>query len=501
MSTNLSSKMSKLSKDVVSLQSKENPTIISKPSSKPRESELESKIKKLTKYSNSYFVLLLALMITDVFKEMSSSADQKYIQSILHGEASDLATVDLFSTLTNSAAPIFGYHLDNFYPFSCRIGPYSVFACLAASLSMASVAVFPQSKSSFIALISINAFSVTFINVITQGLLVLMTKLDVEIFDLKRNLERIKAMNEGQRRLKKTKRGSNKRVVERDQIGIRLYMTYSIYSAIFKGVVTMLSGLIVDNIPIQTVYLISASPGLLATIIVLLFGREPKEKEWHSKSQNLVQTLKSFLKVFFSPLILLPAILKLITNMIPDAQEAIRFILINQRGWSFTALGAVEAVEGLAILLVVLQLKKLTQVLRFEIIFLLGTLAIGYSRLVEMPQMFPGLPIYVVLASITFQAVFMSLADLFTTIPLFGRFNTLIPAGFESTGANIMNSLIGLGGPLSLYGTKKELQYFRVVNGYYGRLKQPLALNLMVSVIICFVCPLFLTGRVKLKSV
>ena len=145
--------------------------------------------------------------------------------------------------------------------------------------------------------------------------------------------------------------------------------------------------------------------------------------------------------------------------------------------------------------LVVLGLQKFRKTSTFELLFLIGTLSTAYSRLVEIPQMFTWIPNYVFLTSFVSQAIFTTLSDFFTTIPIFGRLNTLIPDGFESTGANILNSLITLAGSISLVGTKTELQYFGVVNGYYGRLKTPLMINLAASVFVGFICPLFLIKR------
>ena len=485
------------SKDVVSLQSGENLTALSRTFSRQKELELENKIQKLEKSSKSYIMLLVGLVISIMFKGMDVNSNQKYIQSILHGEASDLATVELFTNLMSAAVPVFGYLLDNFYPFRVRTGPYVVFASLVASLSMILVWAFPLSMRSFTAVNTLYACACTFNAVITQGLLVLKTKMDVQIFDLKKEQESLKNEAQRQRRVSHIDGSAPEMVVERDRIGIKLYITYGILSGIFKGIFTGLSGVIVDNLPIKMVYLVLAAPGILMAAFVLLFIKEPKEKKLFSKSQDLLLTLKSFLKVFLSPLILLPAILKLITEMIPDVQEAIMFILINEGGWNYSQLGGAAALAMLCVFIAVLQLRRLTKFIRFELLFLIGTLSTAYSRLIEVPQIFSSIPTYAFMTSYTLQALLNSAAELFTTIPLFGRFNTLIPDGFESTGANIMKSLIEVGKTVSVYGTKKELDYFGVVNGYYSRVKAPMIVNLAISVITCFVCPFFLIGGMK----
>ena len=127
----------------------------------------------------------------------------------------------------------------------------------------------------------------------------------------------------------------------------------------------------------------------------------------------------------------------------------------------------------------------------------MGILATGYAKLIEIPQMFTTIPLYVFLASFFSQSIFASISDFFTTIPIFGRLNTLIPDGFESTGATIVESLIALSGSISLYGTKKELEYYGVVNGYYDRLRNPLVVNAALCVLISYFCPLFLVDLRK----
>ena len=491
----------KKTREGISLQSGENATTLtSKSFPKYKEGELQSKVKNLEKSSQSYFLLLCALIFTTLFSGMNGLASQKFIQSVLHGEPSDLATADLYSNLVTAAAPIFGYLLDNFYPFRLRIGPYLVFASLVASLSHIYVWAFPQSKASYISALSVKACASTFVTVITQGLIVLKTKMDVELFDLKEELEGLKGPPEQrERRLSHVDGAAPQRIVKRDRIGIRLYTIYTIYTSMFEGLSTIFGGFIVDNVPIKLVYLLSASPGIIVTGLIIFYLKEPKEKKWFSESQDLLLTIKSFFKVFFSPLILLPAILKLITSVVPDASDAIRFILINQGGWTYSQLGSVTALAALVVVIVIIKLRNFRQTSSFEFLFLVGTLSTAYTRVTEIPQIFTSIPVPAFIAAFSLQAVFSTFSQLFTTIPLFGRFNTLIPDGFESTGANIMNSLIEISGSLSLYGTKKELEYFGVVNGYYSRVKGPLALNLAISIITCFICPFFLMGRVKSK--
>ena len=276
-----STRKSGVSREVISFQSGENTTGFSRTFSKAKESELQKKIKKLQKQSNSYMLLVYALVFANVFKGLGGVANQKFIQSILEGEATDLATVDLFSKLTSVISPVFGYLMDNFYPFRYRIGPYLVFASLVSSLSLATVWAFPQSQRSFITAVTINACSLAFVDVITQGVIVMKTKMDVELFDLNEELKEMAELprEEGRRRLSHTDGSLPERMAERDRIGIRLFTAYAIYLGISGGIFKILSGVIVDNIPIRNVYLLQASPGVLVTFFVLFLLKEAKEKK------------------------------------------------------------------------------------------------------------------------------------------------------------------------------------------------------------------------------
>ena len=295
-------------------------------------SMIEAQISKIKRYTNSYYMVLWSLMLTGLLNGLGVLANQKYIQTVLSGEASDLATVDLFANIMSSVAPLFGYLMDVFYPFKIRIAPFLILAYLVGSLSLISIWAFPHSKTSFVIILSINAASTTFVTVITQALIVLKTKLDIQLFDEQENLREIEKNIVGQKRVSNLGSAALERMAKRDRIGIKLYTIYSVFNALFQGLSSVFSGFIVDNFDIHLFYLISAIPGICIILFVLIVLREPKEEKWFAEGQDLLLTIKSFFKVFFSPLIFLPAVLKLLTKMIPDVGEAIRFILINQGG-------------------------------------------------------------------------------------------------------------------------------------------------------------------------
>ena len=457
--------------------------------------ELQNKMEKIANHSTSYFFLLCGLIAYKIFGKMQKLANQKYVQSVIHGEPADLATVDLFSNLVSAIAPLFGLLLDNIYPFRRRFSLYVIFAATIIFTSLSCVWAFPQSKTSFIAAISVHASADTFIAVVTQGVIAMKTKMDLEVYDLNKLIESMKTPEELEREKSETKNDRSRRrfATPRDQIGLRLYTFYTVFKAFFEGISSIIGGLIVQYVSIKLVYLIAATPGLFLILVIYLI-KEPKEDTMYANNQNLMQTTKSFFTVFFAPMVILPAILKLLTKAIPDPGDAINFILVNQGGWSYAQLGGLNAMAVPIVAYTVNKLSSLTKGSGFEFLFMIGILSFGWSQLFEIPLIFTSIPFILFFISYIFLIVLNFAADLLTITSLFGRFNTLIPDGFESTGANILNSLIELADAVSLYGTKRELDYFGVVNGYYSRIKGPLIINYALSIITCFICPFFLLG-------
>ena len=490
-------KSTKTTSTLLSLNSESKTFLTTASFDKSEQVLLQKRIKSLQKYSKSYLQLICALIASSLFSSLEPLANQKYIQTRLYGQPSDLATVDLFSSTMSSMSPLFGYLVDNFYPFKKRIGPYLVFAYLVGSVAQYSIWAFKQSKSSFILAISINEASNAFVKVLSQGLLVIKTKMDVEIFDLKEELKNLKKDKNWVEERKRVATGRLQHSAKRENIGIRLYTIFSIYTIFFQGASAVLAGYLIDSLSVEAVYLVAALPGLCMVLFILTALRERSQKKKFSGGRaKLFGTIKQFVGILFHPMLFLPIFLKLLTRMVPDSTEAIKFILINKGGWSYSKFGQVTAVNAFLATFVVIVLQKVPRNSSFEKLFLAGILATGYARLIEIPQMFPSIPLYLFFASFFSQSIFACISDLFTTIPIFGRLNTLVPDGFESTGATVVESLIAASGAVSLFGTKKELEYFGVVNGYYERLKAPLVVNAALCVLISYVCPLFL-GRMR----
>ena len=325
---------------------------------KQEELVIKKELKSLQRYSKSYLRLVFALIASTVFSSLGPLANQKYIQTKLFGEPSDLATVDLFSGIMSSISPIFGYFVDNFYPFKKRIGPYLVIAFLLGSMSQFSIWALRQSKRSFIVAISLYAASNTFTAVLVQGLLVLKTKLDVKIFDLKEDLRYLKKHQKGRDKASRLSTAGLQHNATRDSIGIRLYTLYSIYTLFLEGFSSVLSGYLIDHIPVEQVYLISALPGVFLILFIFIAFREPTEKKRFAEGGKLVETLKQFGAVFFQPMLFLPIALKLLTKMVPDTTEAIKFILINKGGWSYSKFGQVSAINVFALTFVLIGLQR-----------------------------------------------------------------------------------------------------------------------------------------------
>ena len=464
------------------------------------QNELQSRMEKVKKHSTSYFYLLCGLIASGLFNKMQGLGNLKYVQSVLHGEPSDLATVDLFSNLVSAIAPLLGFLLDNVYPFRRRFSPYLIFAGVVASASLICVGAFQQSKASFIAAVSINACVGAFMSVVTQGVIVLKTKMDVQVFDMKEKIESLRESDEGERFPSPVDGSTTEVVLSRDRIGIRLYTFYTVFTALVEGISSIIGGLTVQFVPIKIVYLIASSTGVLLTIYIICLVKEPKESNMFSESKNLVLTLKNFFKVFFAPLVIFPVLMKLMANAVPDVSDAISFILINQGGWTYGQLGGVNALAVPIVSTAVFLLSKFRKTARFQLLFLVGILSFGWSQLFEIPLILTNIPVAFFLVCYFLVTILQFVSAFFTTTSLFGRFNALIPDGFESTGANILNSLIEVANALSLYVGKKELEYFGVVNGYYSRIKGPLAINLALAIITCFLCPLFLMGGVRQQS-
>ena len=481
-----------------SLKTREHATVITDYD----QDELQSRMERIKKHSTSYFYLLCGLIASGIFGKMQKLANQKYVQSVIHGEPADLATVDLFSNLVSAIAPLLGYLVDNIYPFRRRFSLYLIVAGVIASASLVFVGTFSQSKASFIAAISIHASAGSFMSVVTQGVIALKTKMDVTVFDMKEQIEGMKGSQEQEkgRSVSHVDGSAPKVVVSRDRIGIRLYTFYTVFSSFFEGISSIIGGFIVEYVPIKVVYLIASSTGILLVLFIIFYVKEPKEEKMFSERKDLLVTIKNFFKVFFAPLVILPAILKLLTNAIPDPGDAISFILVNQGGWTYAQLGEVNALAVPIVAYAVFKLSKFRKASSFQVLFLAGILSFGWSQLVEIPLIFTNIPVLLFLVCYFLVVILSFISELFTTTSLFGRFNALIPDGFESTGANILNSLVDLAGALSLYGTKRELDYYGVVNGYYSRIKGPLIINFALSIITCFICPFFLLGGAKSQS-
>ena len=453
--------------------------------------EIEEEIKILQGYSTSYFILIWTLIVGCLFGNLLGLGNTKYIQSKLHGQPSDLATLDLFTNLVTLAAPIGALLMDNFYIFKKKIGPYLFLTQTFEGVCVLCVGLFDPNLESFIFLLSCRAVGGAFNGAIIQGILAHKTQLDIQILDLKEYLRyadrpdfdlETEALSEGGLALREL----------RDKAGIKVYTIWTLYSALFGGFSSIWCGFAVDKIPIEKVYIMASIPYFLIALITLVIFKEETQESWFPENKNAFVAAKKFSRVIFSPLLLLPIVLQLLGNLTPQTSDAITFIMTNEAGWSFTNLGLANAANVAIITAVVLSLERFRETSTFRMLLLMGTFCLALGRLTTIPLMYPELDLKIFMVFYVLNSMFNELSNIFTVIPIFGRLNSMLPKGFESTGANILDSMQTLAGSLSLMLSKKELNWFKVVNGYYERVNWPMAINFGYTVLICWLCPLFL---------
>ena len=461
--------------------------------------DIKEEIKELKKFSRSYFILLWCLIVKNAFNEILGLANTKYIQSKLHGQPSDLASLDFFTQLVRVGAPIGALLMDNYYPFKKKVGPYLVVAQILELISVGCVRLFDQTTNSFILLMSLRAIGGALTGAIVQGMLVYKTKMDIQILDLQEYLRYIdrpdfdlatEALSEGGLALRE----------ERDKAGIKIYTIFTLYTALFGGFSSIWCGFAVDKMEIENAYFLATVPYIFITFVSLFILKEQTEPSHFPEGESVVEAAKKFKQVIFSPLLFLPIVLQILHNLAPDANEAIRFIMVYESGWTFSDLGLANAANAVIITAVVLGLQGFRETSTFRMLLLMGTFSMALSRLTHIPMMYPELDLNTFMVFYVLNAMFNQLSSIFTVIPIYGRLNTLLPKGFESTGANILNSILSMATSSSLIIAKKELIAFGVVNGYYDRVNWPMAINYGYTVIICWLCPIFLRSTKEISK-
>ena len=460
---------------------------------------IEEEIKELRMFSRSIFILIWCMIVASSFNGLLGLANTKYIQSKLHGQPSDLASLDFFTQLVTVGAPIGALLMDNYYPFRRKIGPYFIAAQLLEVISIACIGFFEQTTKSFIVLMSLKAIGAAFTGAIVQGMLVYKTKMDIQILDLQEYLRyadrpdfdlATEALSEGGLALRE----------ERDKAGIKIYTIWTLYNALFGGFSSIWCGFAVDRMEIENAYFLATVPFIFILLVLIFVFKEKTEESSFSKGEDLLEAAKQFKQVVFSPLLFLPIVLLVLHNLAPDADEAIQFIMLYESGWRFSDLGKANAANVAIITAVVLSLQGFRETSTFRMLLLMGTFSLALGRLTHIPMSYPELPLNTFLIFYVLNAMFNQLSGIFTVIPIFGRLNTLLPKGFESTGANILNSILTLASSASVLMGKKELIAFGVVNGYYDRVNWPMAINYGYTVIICWLCPIFLRSTKEIMK-
>ena len=283
---------------------------------------IKEEIKSLKQFSKSYLILIWCLMIKSCFFVLLGLANTKYIQSKLHGQPSDLASLDFFTSLVTVAAPLGALIMDSYYPFKRKIGPYLIAAQVLEAISVACVGLFDQTTSSFILLMCLRAIGYGLTTTITQGLLAHKTKIDIQILDLEEYLRTMDRTGINDETGQASERGLSVRE-KRDRAGIKIYTMYTIYNALFHGLSDIWCGFAVDSLKIENVYLLATTPYIFITFVTVFILKEQPEPSSFPQGESVFEAAKKFKEVIFSPLLLYPITLLLLSNLTPDAGEAI----------------------------------------------------------------------------------------------------------------------------------------------------------------------------------
>ena len=160
-------------------------------------------------------------------------------------------------------------------------------------------------------------------------------------------------------------------MVERDQVWIKLYAIYTLFSSIFAGLSYICADLTIDPLDIHTVYLLAMTPNLIIFIFTVFTFKEQKQQYWLPESQNLRTMMLRFSSLVMSPLLFLLTLLTILIFMTPNAAHVTQSIIASGGGWTHSQL--YEANIGLLIVIgaFLLQAKKFGLKGKFEQILFL----------------------------------------------------------------------------------------------------------------------------------
>ena len=440
--------------------------------------------------------LMWILIINILFSAIQGTASQKYIQYVLQGEASDLASVNSFKSLATLTAPFFGTLMDKVYPFGLRLGPYLILTECIQIACMYLIGTTPVSKSQFIVLLTIHNCGSILTGAITQAVIAIKTKKDIELKEKKKTLRR-----ELDRRTTILRDSDTEEVSEdSDKIGMDIYATFSLFSMICGGLSSMVAGLLVDNLRTKTVFLAAMVPNIVLLLFTLIMFKESKEPSSFPPTSHSGSAFTVLKQITQTPALLLPLLAVMLASLAPNSGEVINFISISVVGWSYTQRGEVFTAKAVIVAVILMQVKKFNKSISFENMILIGIISTACGRFAEVHQAIPvflGAP-YV--ASFLINGINFEIYAFFTAVPLYGRLNSMIPKGLEGSGANTLKALLALvtTGCASISAT--ELEVFDVKGGYYGRVQGPLLINATYCVLLVLVTPFLLLGGMKKRK-
>ena len=466
--------------------------------------KIHEKILTIKKYSSSLNQLIWIFIAANLFTNVILTASQKYIQYNLQGEASDLVNLITFQSMAVLFTPFFGILMDKFYPMKLRVGPYLILTELTQVGCLSLIGMAKLSKGIFMFLLALYTCGNILTVAITQAVLAMKTKLDIEqkqwekqLKDLEQRDQEQGGGDEGEFVVDSDHPKTS--VKDSEAVGIGIYATFQAFSSIFGGISPVIAGLLVDYLPeVKQAFLVTMTPNIVLLIFATVFFKEKKQKTSFPKGKSVKDLFSGTFKVITSKSMLLPILLVMLIKLTPSMSQAINFITINQVGWSYTQAGAVSGLKTIVIAGILIQLQRLSKLLSFDIMVFTGVLSLAVARMAEVPLGYPvWTGIWYVLFTMMY-GIFFEFVEFFNNVALSGRLNILIPKGLEASATNTLRALAALNGMFSGVISSHEMTFFGVKGGYYGRIKGPLILNLFYGVLIVAVSSLFLLGTREL---